>query len=130
LAILSRQTLLDMKYGTMVSCSISSSKVCTFAGQNVVFYLSVFLYFILPLTIARSCHCSPTTIGAIIERYNENNLTWPGILQMDDTFYLFITNPNFLIIGKHNLVFKQIDQIFQPRYGQHEVNLAALIREL
>lgn len=42
-----------MKYGTMVSDSMSSSKVCTFAGQNVVFYLSVFLYFILPLTRVR-----------------------------------------------------------------------------
>lgn len=35
--------------------------------------------------IAKSCHCSPTTIGAIIDRYKEKNLTWPEILQMDDT---------------------------------------------
>ena len=25
--------------------------------------------------IAQSCHCSPTTIGAIIDRYKEKNLT-------------------------------------------------------
>ena len=35
--------------------------------------------------IAKSCHCSPTTIGAIIDRYKEKKLTWPEILQMDDT---------------------------------------------
>lgn len=35
--------------------------------------------------IAKSCHCSPTTIGAIIARYQEKNLTWPEVLQMDDT---------------------------------------------
>ena len=35
--------------------------------------------------IAKSCHCSPTTIGAIIDRYKEKNLTWPEVLQMDDT---------------------------------------------
>ena len=36
----------------MVSNSISPSEVCIFSGQNVVFYLSDFLYFILPLTRA------------------------------------------------------------------------------
>lgn len=35
--------------------------------------------------IAKSCHCSPTTVGAIIERYKEKNLSWPDILDMDDT---------------------------------------------
>lgn len=35
--------------------------------------------------IAKSCHCSPTTIEAIIARYQENQLTWPEVLKMDDS---------------------------------------------
>lgn len=35
--------------------------------------------------IAKSCQCSPTTVGAIIDRYKEKKLTWPEIIQMDDT---------------------------------------------
>lgn len=35
--------------------------------------------------IARSCHCWPTTVGTIIARYNEKNLSWPDILLMNDT---------------------------------------------
>jgi transposase len=34
--------------------------------------------------IAKSCHCSPTTVGVIASRYKEKNLTWPEVLQMDD----------------------------------------------
>lgn len=35
--------------------------------------------------IAKSCHCSPTTVGAIVTRYKNHRLTWPEILAMDDT---------------------------------------------
>ncbi len=35
--------------------------------------------------IAQSCHCSPTTVGAIVDRYKEKNLSWPEVLRMDDT---------------------------------------------
>jgi DNA-binding NarL/FixJ family response regulator len=35
--------------------------------------------------IAQSCHCSPTTVGAIVERYKEKNLTWSEVILMDDT---------------------------------------------
>ena len=34
--------------------------------------------------IAKSCHCSPTTVGAIIERYQDRHLTWQDVLDMDD----------------------------------------------
>lgn len=35
--------------------------------------------------IAQSCHCCQATIGAIIDRYKEKNLSRPEVLRMDDT---------------------------------------------
>jgi transposase len=34
--------------------------------------------------IAKSCHCSPTTVGAMVGRYQTQQLAWSEVLAMDD----------------------------------------------
>lgn len=77
--------------------------------------------------IAKSCHCSPTTIGAIIERYKANNLTWPEISQMDDTELESKLYPQEMNSSKRPL--PDYDYIYQELSSHKGVTLQLLWQE-
>ena len=77
--------------------------------------------------IAKSCHCSPTTIGAIIERYKANNLTWPEISQMDDTELESKLYPQEMNSSKKPL--PDYDYIYQELSSHKGVTLQLLWQE-